>query len=107
MTGFDGICFLTHVDTITTASTMTALQNNTGSGTGDATEATVSTGTDDNTLILDVYRPTDRYVQVQVARGVSTVVGEIYALQYRAREVPVTNDRAGYSAAYWPSPDES
>ena len=37
---------------------------------------------DGNSFLIDIFRPKDRYVDIQVVRGVSTALGPIYALLY-------------------------
>jgi hypothetical protein len=63
-------------------------------------------GDDGDSFLIDIYRPQERYVDVQVVRGgANTAVGTIYALLYNPRKGPVdqgdTIDRETHA-----SPDE-
>jgi hypothetical protein len=52
------------------------------------------TDTDDNKVaILEVIRPSRRYLRVRVTRGIqNSVIDGILALQYSARNMPTTDD---------------
>jgi len=48
-------------------------------------------GTNGNSFLIDLHRPTKRYVDVQVVRaGATTILGDIYALLCCPRKLPVT-----------------
>jgi hypothetical protein len=48
-------------------------------------------GTNGNSFLLDLGRPTKRYVDAQIVRGgASTVTGDVYALLYGAHKAPTS-----------------
>lgn len=97
MGGFDGVVFLTNAGTIAATGTATVkAQQDTVVGMGAAADL-LGTGqafidTDDNkSVALDVKRPNERFVRLVIARATANSDwGPIWALQYRARQVPVT-----------------
>lgn len=100
MQGFDGVVFITTIATANAAVTLKAQQGNVLSGVNlDASKAdllgtSMVAGANGETLVLDIYRPTDRYVQAVVTRGAATAVGEIYAIQYGGAKRPHDNEVA-------------
>ena len=107
MDGFDAVTFICKLNTVTDTSilTLTAYENTTSS-TSNATAVTggastaVTASTSSNTIIVvDVIRPKMRYCFASLTRTVANcVVDSIIALQYRAREVPVTQPAAVIAA---------
>jgi hypothetical protein len=98
MLGFDGVLFLAAVGTLT-ATQVTALkaQQSSDDGSTDAfsdiagSASAALADTDDNKLVvLDIFRPTKRYVRPVVTRGTANaVVDGVIAILYRAEKTPV------------------
>lgn len=100
MAGFEGVMFIISMGAITggAATSVKAQQSATAALGGSETdlEGTSQTiaDTEDNTVkIIDIYRPTKRYVNVQVLRATQdSVINSIIAIQYDAAKKPVTHD---------------
>lgn len=97
MQGFDGVVFLTsfgtanagnyiYVDTGTDAS-LTDAANLAGSK--------VTSGSSDEDVVLDIYKPLERYLRVTAVRGSSSTLESIWAVQYGPRKAPVSNSTSG------------
>lgn len=91
MTGFEGVLFFTAIATANAGNFMKAqigaLAN--GSDAADLEGTKVVAAADGDVVWVDVYRadPNQKYIRPVVVRGVTTVVGEIYALQYESRKI--------------------
>lgn len=101
MSGWDGVVFMvTITDSVATGvATLTVQENSANSDSGMAAitdaAATATCATDDDLnsklLIVDVYRPQERYVQGTITSGTANIAfGETIAIRYRGRKVPVT-----------------
>lgn len=98
MAGFDGVLFVVIFGAITDGTPSVKAQQDSDSAMGAAadlegTSVAVDDADDDNKmLLLDIYQPDERYVRAVVTRGGSTgcVVDAILAIQYGARNEPVT-----------------
>lgn len=96
MTGYLGVVFLTSYGTAASNNTITAQMADDSTGTfEDLTGTAVGVSTSDEDVVVQVIKPTKRYVRVASARGTSTTQGDIWAIQFGARNVPVTNTLAG------------
>lgn len=102
MSGFEGIVFIAKIsDSANTATIRLQAYGNSASSTSGATligSGTLLTdaGGDDlnnQTLVLDVYRPNYDYVYCVVDRGTANteIIGGITAIQYGAALAPVTH----------------
>lgn len=103
MTGYDGVLFIAALGDVT-ATSVDELQvfGNTASSTSSPTPVELTNDTagpytagasdaDNKLLIVDVVRPAYRYVFPRVKRGTANaVIDGVIAIQYRSREVPVT-----------------
>jgi len=94
--GFDGVMFVMPVGDCDTAGTVEihAGQAATDTTITEYTSAAVTTtGVDDTVLVLDIYRPTMRYVGVNYVRGGTTnsTIGPLIAIQYRGKTRPSTS----------------
>jgi hypothetical protein len=97
--GYDGVLFIALFGTLT-ANQVTQLkaQQSSDDGSSDAyTDIAGSQGdaladTDGNDmLVLDIFRPEERYVRPVVERGTANaVIDGVIAIRYRAKERPVT-----------------
>lgn len=106
---FEGVAFFGSVATHNAANTIKVQQGDASDG-SDMTDlagtATVA-GTNGNSPMIDVYRPTKRYVRAVVTRsGANTATGDIYAVLYGARKTPVSHGST-IADAYAVSPEET
>ena len=96
MAGFEGVLFITSFGTAASGNTLLASQDTASGGSyTDLLGTSVTSGTSDEDVWLDVYRPTKRYVRVEAARGTSSTLESIWAIQYGARVQPVDNTTSG------------
>jgi hypothetical protein len=97
MAGYEGVLFATAIATANAGNFIKVQQGDAadGSDAADLEGSKVVATADGQTVWADLYRPTKRYVRLVVTRGVTTVVGEIYALQYESRKQVVNNNVAG------------
>lgn len=91
MAGYDGVVFFTKIASNAADTYLSALQGDTDNPTTAIAGSGVLTSAANNVAVLDIFRPTKRYVRARVVRGTTTVLGEIYALQYHARSKPQVN----------------
>lgn len=108
MAGFEGVMFVTSFGTAAANNTVNAAQCDTTGGTyADLEGTSVTSGTSDEDVWVDVYKPTDRYVRLEAARGTSSTLESIWAIQYGARKAPVDNTTSGTIAGeLHATPDE-
>lgn len=106
MSGFDGVTFILMVGALT-ATQVTSLkaQQGNASNMSDAQDLAntlvgpLADGDSNKCLVLDVYRPTDRYVRPVVNRGTANaVIDGVIAIQYRGRKSPVVQDTTTIAA---------
>ena len=101
MAGYDGVCFIVPiVDSVATGvATITVEQNDSDSDTGMTAitsasarlTCTTSDDINDKILVVDVYRPTKRYVQGVITSAVANIAfGNTIAIQYKGRKDPQT-----------------
>ena len=101
MQGCDGVVFITPITDCadTGVATITAEQNTSDSDSGmaalsGATATATSAANDDlnNTLlVLDVYRPQERYVQAAITSATANIAfGNTIAILYKGRKCPIT-----------------
>lgn len=100
MSGWDGVTFIAALGTLT-ATQVTSLkaQQGNASNLADAADLAgtltgpMADGDSNKCLVLDIYRPLDRYVRGVVGRGTANaVIDGVIAIQYRGRKSPVTQD---------------
>lgn len=107
MLGYEGVIFITSFGTANAANTINAAQSSNDSDFTDLEGTSVSSGTSDEDVWIDVYRPSDRYVRCEAARGASSTLESIWAIQYGARKAPVDNTTTGtITGEVHASPDE-
>lgn len=107
MTGFEGVVFFGAIGTAN-AGNFAKVQQGAASDLADAADlegTKVTPGDDADSFMVDVFRPQERYVRCVVTRGASTTSGDVYALLYGARQVPVTHG-ATIDGETHVSPDE-
>jgi hypothetical protein len=118
MAGWEGVIFMTTiVDSVDTGvAALTVEQNSADSDTGMAAlSGAVATATSEanddlngTILAVDVYRPKERYVQGVRSSSVANIAfGEIYAIRYGAKKLPVPDGATIASAVSVTSPAEA
>lgn len=97
MQGYDACCFTVAYGAIASTATNTVkVQQSSDNDTDaysdlDGSTVTVADDDDNQLVVVDVIRPTKRYLKVVATRGVATaVVDGIFAQQYKAKTGPVT-----------------
>lgn len=116
--GWEGVVFVaTITDSVDTGvAALTVEQNTIDSDTGMAAlsgaVATATSAANDDlngkTLIVDVYRPRERYVQaVRTSATANIAYGSVVAVLYGARKLPITDDTTVAAIAAVASPAES
>ncbi|MDP2381231.1 MAG: hypothetical protein Q8N00_00345 [Nitrospirota bacterium] len=105
MSGYDGVVFLTSTGTVLATGTATIkAQQGAVSNMADAADLIGTSqafiDTDDNrSVAIDIKRPNERYVRCVITRAVANSDwGPIWALQYRARKVPVAQGLDKYES---------
>ena len=96
MQGWDGVVFLTSYGTAAADNLIHAEESSDDAATDAYTDIAGSevdlSGASDEDQFLDIMRHgsggTARYIRVVAQRGTSSTCGDIWALQYRGREVP-------------------
>lgn len=111
--GYDGVRFLIGFGAITAGAVMSVkAQESTAADTGQSDLAgsaqAVADDKDDKIVIIDVYRPQERYVNTVIDRGtqnavVDFVIAELYA---KIGKLPITQDATVLGAEKFASPDE-
>ena len=104
MSGYDGVLFVGILGTIadTGTVTLTAKQAATDIVGTALTDGSVEAAADDDDklLVIDIFRPTKRYVGTTLTRGTAnSVYGGTLAIQYKARSRPTTQAAAQLAAA--------
>jgi hypothetical protein len=110
MSGFEGVVFIVPiVDSVATGvATLTVEENSADSDTGmTAISGAVATATcavnddiNDELLIVDVYRPQERYVQGVITSATANIAfGATIAIRYNNRKGPITQDTDTVAAA--------
>lgn len=95
MSGYEGVLFVTSFGTAAANNTINAAQCDDDSTFLDLEGTSVTSGTSDEDVWVDVLNPVDRYVRCEVARGTSSTCESIWAIQYGARKQPVDNTTSG------------
>ena len=91
--GFEGVMFFGSIATVNPATYADVRQGDAADmSDGDALRgARVAPGDNGDSFCIDILRPEARYVDVQIARNVSTATGDVYALLYGSvRKSPVS-----------------
>lgn len=96
--GYEGVMFVTSFGTAAANNTVNAAQSSDNAVADDYTDlagTSVSSGSSDEDVWIDVYQPTKRYVRLEAARGTSSTLESVWAILYGARTVPVSNVTTG------------
>lgn len=114
MTGFDGVLFIAKTGDVanTAVGTLTVQQDTDAAGgtmatlSGDTVKFTAdATSADEKLLVIDLYKPIERYVRAQFQRETANIaVAGIIAIQYRSNYGPVTADAVVLDSALMVSP---
>lgn len=104
MQGFEVVMFIGIVGTITTGGTasLKAAQSSDDSSFSDLSGVVGAgaAGGSDKFLVLDVYKPLERYVRTTLTRAVAnSIYGGTIAIQYGAHKRPTVYDAATIAAA--------
>jgi hypothetical protein len=93
MLGFEGVMFFGRIATVNAANFANLAQSSVSGGTFlDLAGTKVVPGDDADSFLIDVYKPSDRYVRCEIDRGgANTATGDVYALQYGASKRPVSH----------------
>lgn len=98
MAGYEGVLFFSSLGTANAGNLIKVQQDaaNSTASMADLTGTSVASGTSDEDVWVDVYRPEKRYVRAQIVRaGASSTLGDVWALQYNPRTLPVDNTTSG------------
>lgn len=108
MQGYEGVIFLASIASAANNNGVKAQQGQ-QSNMGDAADLAGTQLLSDGTktdLLLEIYRPQERYVRASVIRGTTTVIESVWAIQYMAGKKPVNNVTAAQAVELWASPAE-
>lgn len=108
MSGWDGVMFVGGAIGTVNSGNYFKLQQDTVTGMGSAAdlEGTKLVPTvNANAVVIDLYRPLERFVRPVCVLGASSTLGDLYAIQYMAKEVP-TSQATGIDTELHVSPAE-
>lgn len=93
--GYENVVFMTSFGTAAAGNKIKA-QSSSDDGAVDAysdlTGTSVTSGTSDEDVVLEVFRPTERYVRCYASLGTSSTLESIWALRWRSRNQPITTN---------------
>lgn len=115
--GYEGVRFIVGFGTLTAGSVagiraqqsdvMASATSLTGGADLEGTAILIADTDDNKMLILDIYRPRERYVQLVIDRATANAVVDFAICEkYGARKLPVTQDADVASAEVFASPAE-
>lgn len=96
--GWDGVAFFTSYNTAAADNLIHAecsSDNASADAYADIAGSEIDGGSSDEDQLIDIYQPPERYVRCVAARGTSSVLGDIWAIQYRGRNLPHQNAVSG------------
>lgn len=96
--GYDGVLFVTSFGTAASGNTVKVQQSSDDAAAdsyADLTGTSVTSGTSDEDVFVDVQRPKERYLKLVAARGTSSTLESMYAILYNPRSLPVDNTTTG------------
>jgi hypothetical protein len=102
MQGFEGVMFVGILGTVTEGGTaaLKAAQSSDNVNFNDLSGVVATGDASDKFLVLDVYRPLDRYVRTTLTRAVAnSIYGGTLAIQYGTHKRPTIHDAATLAAA--------
>jgi len=98
MAGYDAVLVLSSFGTAASGNTVKLQQSSDDGSTDtydDLTGTSVTSGTSDEDVWVDLQRPQKRYIKAVFARGTSSTLESVWAILYRPRNPPVTNVTSG------------
>lgn len=98
MAGYEGVIFLTSFGTAAANNTVNLAQSSDDGSVdsyADIVSTSVTSGTSDEDVWLDIWRPREQYVRLEAARGTSSTLESIWAIQYSPRTFIVDNTTTG------------
>lgn len=96
--GYAGVMFFSSFGTAAADNTMNAAQSSDDGSADDYTDLTgtsITSGTSDEDVWLDIYKPTKKYVRAEFARGTSSTLESVWAILYEPRAMSVDNTTSG------------
>lgn len=96
--GYDGVLFVTSFGTAAAGNTVKVQQSSDDAAAdayADLTGTSVTSGTSDEDVFVDVQRPKERYLKLVAARGTSSTLESMYAILYNPRSLPIDNTTSG------------
>lgn len=108
MQGYDGVVFLASLGSAAANNGLKAQQGQASnlSDAADLAGTLVSSNGTQTDLVLEVFRPQERYLRAAVVRGTTTTIEAIWAIQYAGSKMPINNVTAAQAAEIWASPAE-
>lgn len=99
--GYQGVVFLTSLGTADATNTIKVQQNTANQTTGmaDLAGTSITSGTTDEDLIIEIHKPAERYLQAVVARGAASTCESIWAVLYGGDAGASVNSVAGTQIA--------
>ena len=105
--GFEGVAIFGTI-AVTNAGNTLKVQQGAAANLSDAADLTgtaTATTTNGDAVLVDVFRPRERYVRGVITRTASSATGDFYAVLYNPRTEPVTHG-ATVDSDYFVSPAE-
>lgn len=99
LAGYEGVTFLTSFGTAASGNILKAGQSSDDSSYADLVGTGVTSGSSDEDVMLEIYRPEKRYLKAYAVRGTSSTCESIWAFRWGAKDKPVTNIVSGTFAA--------
>lgn len=94
MSGYDGVVFFGSIATANAGNFIKAQQGTDATVTdaADLAGSKVVAAANNQVVWVEIHKPLERYLRAKIVRaGVTTVTGDLYALQYSGRVRPETN----------------
>ena len=96
MSAYEGVLFVVKFGTAAADNTISLQQTDTTTSySADIAGSLITPGASDEIVWVDLYRPTSRYVRVQVQRGTSSTLDWAVAIRYGSHKGPVDNTTSG------------
>jgi hypothetical protein len=99
--GYAGLVIFTSLGTANATNTIKVQQNTANQTTGmaDLTGTSVTSGSSDEDLIVEIHKPLERYIQAVVTRGASTTCESVWACLYGGTPTIAGNSVSGTQVA--------
>jgi hypothetical protein len=98
MQGYEGVLIFSSFGTAAAGNTIKLQQSDDDGATdaySDLEGTSVSSGTSDEDVWIDCYKPAKRYIKAVFARGTSSTLESVWAIRYDARTLAVSNVVSG------------